>query len=244
MAACPAMSNQTVPMSRLVANPNNPRKVTPSKLNMLQKSLEQFGDLSGIIFNESSKQLVGGHQRTEVAHVLGTSDVVIERTYNPPTDKGTTAEGYILLNGERHAYRQVRWTKNKEKAANLAANNSVGQWDNQMVAQWLEDLKGAHFDMDLTLFNDRELEMFSYDLPQEAAPVFAPTVRTADAAYVPPAQDENGQAFDPQNGIPAAPQEPGAPVRNLDRNLEVSMESLGSFAATCPRCSFAFNPDA
>jgi len=29
----------------------NPRKITDKKLEMLKKSLEEFGDLSGIIFN-------------------------------------------------------------------------------------------------------------------------------------------------------------------------------------------------
>lgn len=43
----------------------NPRKITKSQLERLKKSLDEFGDLSGIVFNVRTQTLIGGHQRTK-----------------------------------------------------------------------------------------------------------------------------------------------------------------------------------
>lgn len=125
---------------------------------MLQDSLAHFGDLSGIVFNETSQTLVGGHQRGEVAHVMGVSDVTIERTYDPPTKTGTVSEGYIMLNGERHAFRGVRWDERKEKAANIAANKGAGEFDIPALADLMRDLRDFDINLDLTMFDVAERE--------------------------------------------------------------------------------------
>jgi len=41
----------------------NPRTITDEQLKMLNKSLQTFGDLSGIVYNRRTGNLVGGHQR-------------------------------------------------------------------------------------------------------------------------------------------------------------------------------------
>ena len=41
----------------------NPRTITDEQLGWLKKSLEEFGDLSGIVFNRRTGNTVGGHQR-------------------------------------------------------------------------------------------------------------------------------------------------------------------------------------
>jgi hypothetical protein len=41
----------------------NPRKISKEKLAALKKSLEEFGDLSGIVYNSRTRTLIGGHQR-------------------------------------------------------------------------------------------------------------------------------------------------------------------------------------
>lgn len=157
------MAKPKLTVASLKPNPRNPRTVSPSKLEMLRKSLEHFGDLSGVIYNETSGQLVGGHQRTEVAHVLGASDIAIEKTYDPPTPRGTTAEGYIELAGERHAFRRVRWDEATEKAANIAANKGAGLFDMPALSEMMEDLKAEDIDLDLTMFNLPEREELLLD---------------------------------------------------------------------------------
>ena len=75
----------------LVPNLRNPRKITDEQIKALRKSLQAFGDLSGIIFNERSNRLVGGHQRIEAVcdknYTLTKSKV-----YAKPAAVGTSDE--------------------------------------------------------------------------------------------------------------------------------------------------------
>ena len=74
-------------VSTLKANPKNPRKITPQKLEQLEKSMREFGDLSGIVFNVKTGNLVGGHQRTK--RFSEDSKVVITKHFEKPTRSGT-----------------------------------------------------------------------------------------------------------------------------------------------------------
>ena len=47
----------------LAPAPYNPRFITDKKLEMLEHSINEFGDLSGIVFNIQTGNTVGGHQR-------------------------------------------------------------------------------------------------------------------------------------------------------------------------------------
>src|SRR5690606_30946962 len=50
-------------------------------------------------------------------------------------------------------YRVVRWTKEKHKAAMLAANKHSGDWDQKKLAEIVESLKGSSLDSGLTGFD-------------------------------------------------------------------------------------------
>lgn len=142
----------------LKGNPDNPRTITVEKLAMLKKSLAEFGDLSGIVYNRKTKRLIGGHQRKDV--LPKDAKIIQLKQHAKPTKIGTCAEGYILVNGERFAYREVFWDASKEKAANLAANKGAGDWDMGKVAQWMDELDGELFDLDLTMFDEMERKDF------------------------------------------------------------------------------------
>ena len=148
-------------IKELTPNPNNPRKITDSKLEQLKKALIEFGDLSGIVYNVKSKQLVGGHQRSKLFET--DSDITITKQYAKPTKTGTVAEGFCVMNGERYSYRAVSWPKHKEMAANIAANKGAGMWDMPELAVWMKELSNfdIDFDMNLTMFDDDELLQFS-----------------------------------------------------------------------------------
>jgi hypothetical protein len=147
----------------LQQNPHNPRTITDKKLKMLAKALEEYGDLSGIVFNRKTKQLVGGHQRSKVLDQ--DAEVVIEQKFKKPTRTGTVALGYILINGERFSYREVSWDETKEKAANIAANKGAGDWDKAKLTEWMKDLGESFLDLDLTMFDDVERVKFFDDKP-------------------------------------------------------------------------------
>lgn len=149
----------------LQLNPHNPRTITEKKLKMLQKALEEFGDLSGIVYNRKSKQLVGGHQRSKVLHP--TAEIIIEQKFKKPTKTGTVALGYIQIDGERFSYREVSWDETKEKAANIAANRGAGDWDKAKLTEWMKDLGDSFMDLDLTMFDDIERVKFLDDKPKK-----------------------------------------------------------------------------
>lgn len=148
------MSQSSRTLSRLVGNPDNPRRITDAKLSQLGKSLARFGDLSGVVYNTTSKQLVGGHQRAKA--LPQDAAIAITKTYNRPTPTGTVAEGYVSIKDERFAYREVQWDGVTEKAANLSANATFGTFDLPMVADWMKELEGIGFDMALTGFDETE----------------------------------------------------------------------------------------
>lgn len=151
------MAKNTASVAYLKPNPRNPRKVTKAKLSMLQKSMAKFGDLGGIVFNRQSGQLVGGHQRKEAFLALKADDITIERTFDPPTEAGTVAEGFVDLNGERFSYRETDWPADMEAAANLAANRGAGDFDMPMLADMMSELDTSGFEnMDLTMFDAQE----------------------------------------------------------------------------------------
>jgi len=147
-------------VSDLAANLKNPRTISDKKLAMLKKALEKFGDLSGIVFNRKSKQLVGGHQRRKLFG--DKTPVTITKKYLKPTKTGTVAEGFVELNGERFSYREVSWDRPIELAANIAANNGAGEWDIPQLGEWLKELGhfDLNFDLDLTMFDDKERAAF------------------------------------------------------------------------------------
>ena len=144
----------------LTKNPENPRTITDQKKAMLKKALLKFGDLSGVIYNRKTKQLVGGHQRRDVFEEEdGTVSVNITKKYSKKTKTGTVAEGFIEIRGERFSYREVEWDEHTEKAANIAANKGAGEWDDAGLQKWLKDLGSfdVDFDLELTMFSADEL---------------------------------------------------------------------------------------
>jgi hypothetical protein len=112
----------------------NPRKITKDDYKTLQDSLSEFGDLSGVIFNRTSNNLVGGHQRTNAFKQHKDAEVVLTEEFETPSKTGTVALGYVLVNGEKFSYREVEWDKDQEARANILANKVSGQWDYDMLA--------------------------------------------------------------------------------------------------------------
>lgn len=120
----------------LRANPKNPRSISKDDFEALKKSIEKFGDLGGIVFNVTTNQLVGGHQRTEAFRRLGRdAQIVISEQLAEPDKFGTAAYGYVILDGAKYSYREVAWSQNWETAANIAANRIGGEFDLELLAQ-------------------------------------------------------------------------------------------------------------
>jgi len=136
----------------------NPRKISPEKLAALKKSLEEFGDLSGIIYNTRTQTVIGGHQRIKN---MDPSWKIIKK---PQTDKtGTTAAGYVETPHGRLTYREVDWPEEKEKMANIAANKHGGEFDDDLLKELLDNMKLADPELDIELigFDDDEMAVLT-----------------------------------------------------------------------------------
>lgn len=91
--------------------PYNPRTITDQAKAALQVSIERFGDISGIVWNRRSGNIIAGHQRLDVlrkAH--GEALDLIDGAIHTPS-------------GERFPVRVVDWDDQTELAANIAANS-------------------------------------------------------------------------------------------------------------------------
>jgi hypothetical protein len=123
----------------LKGDPANPRSIEERALVGLGVSLEDFGDLSGIVFNDETGELVTGYQRLMSLRSASA-------THWSRTDESS---GFIAhpKTKERFGIRIVRWTPEKQRIANLVANNPEIQGD--FTAAALEQIEAleeeAHF---------------------------------------------------------------------------------------------------
>ena len=130
----------------------NPRKIGEWKLRSLKKAMMEFGDLSGIVFNVQTGNVVGGHQRIKHLDPAWKVEKVKHK------DKvGTVAIGYIETDFGRWQYREVDWDEKKELAANVAANKHGGEWDYPLLKDIYVELDDGSMDMDLLGFEGYEV---------------------------------------------------------------------------------------
>ena len=95
----------------------NPREISDAAFAGLGRSLESFGDLSGIVWNAQTGRLVAGHQRVKALAESHGADLAISHA------KNGEARSWIVAGGETFPIRVVDWNETTEKAANIAANS-------------------------------------------------------------------------------------------------------------------------
>lgn len=106
----------------------NPRRISPERLAELKGWLAELGDISGVVHDLNSNELIGGNQRANALNLFK-QELTIVKEYQDPTPQGTVALGYYIIDGECYSYRAVRWTKEQCRRANVIANKAGGSWD-------------------------------------------------------------------------------------------------------------------
>lgn len=122
-----------LPVSVLKPAEYNPRKkLKPGdkEYQKIRASIEEFGFADPLVVN-ADMTIIGGHQRLNVA-----------------TDLGYTEVPCAVVDVD----------KTREKALNIALNKITGEWDEQMLADLLTDLKEADYDLDYTGFDAPEVD--------------------------------------------------------------------------------------
>lgn len=118
----------------------NPRKITDKQRSDLAGWMEQLGDLSGIVHDLNSDEIIGGNQREFVFKLSGYK-IELTETYPEPDAQGTVGLGYIVWKGFKFNYRQVRWSPDWCEAGNIIANKAGGSWDFDVLhKQWDQDI--------------------------------------------------------------------------------------------------------
>lgn len=126
----------------------NPRRISEEDYQKLKNSISTFGLVDPIIVNLKNMHIVGGHQRYDVLldeHMLD-NDFVAELPMVRLGDVGFVfTDTSLSIEDDAH-----------EKALNLALNKISGDWDNDKLAEVLEDLEDSDLDLELTGFDELE----------------------------------------------------------------------------------------
>src|SRR6266849_5333593 len=138
------------PLSRLVHYARNPRK-NDHVVDRMVSSIREFG-FKVPVLARSNGDVIDGHLRLKAAERLGITEVPV-----------------ILCDD---------WSEAQVKAFRLLVNRSVNwaDWDEELLALEIEELKGMDFNLDLTGFDSMEIDGFLRDDAEEQLAEFAPPV--------------------------------------------------------------------
>ncbi|CAI6231126.1 Transcriptional regulator [Bacillus subtilis] len=136
-----SMNIRTIPVEKINPAAYNPRiDLQPGdpEYNALKKSIEQFGYIDPLIWNEKTGNLVGGHQRYKILMEESPKEITVS---------------------------VVSLDENKEKALNVALNKISGNWDEDKLSVLLEELSNeGEIDLALTGFSDVDLKRMLGDI--------------------------------------------------------------------------------
>lgn len=133
------MNLQRIAIEKLKPAKYNPRKdLKPGDpaYEKIKRSLNDYGYVDPVIWNEVTGNIVGGHQRQKILVAEGATEIdcVVVHIENPQD----------------------------EKAMNIALNKAVGEWEPVALADLLSELQTSGYDLGATGFDAAEVnDLFS-----------------------------------------------------------------------------------
>lgn len=128
------MRIETKRIEELMPAPYNPRKdleAGDTEYEKLKRSLQEFGYVEPVIWNEKTGNIVGGHQRLKVLKELGEREIECVIVSLPET---------------------------QEKALNIALNKISNDWDDEKLRKLLDELQQTEIDVTLTGFEIADID--------------------------------------------------------------------------------------
>ena len=122
---------------------NNPRKISETQLLRLKEKLEKLGDLSGVVHNKRTNEIIAGNQRMSIFGEK--SKPVIVEKYEEADEQGTLAWGFVKFQEKKYNYRLADWDEQTAREANIAANLEGGDWDWDILAEKWGDISEFGF---------------------------------------------------------------------------------------------------
>jgi ParB/RepB/Spo0J family partition protein len=105
---------EQVPIDQLRPDPANPRRISNAELEALTRSIREYGFVQPVLARREDSTVIGGHQRLLAARRLGYKTV-------PVTFLDISLE--------------------QSRVLSLALNKISGEWDEELLACMLADLK-------------------------------------------------------------------------------------------------------
>ncbi|MGI2294159.1 ParB N-terminal domain-containing protein [Paenibacillus sp. GXUN7292] len=139
------MNIQTIPINRINSAVYNPRiDLQPGdpEYEKLRRSIETFGYVEPIVWNERTGNMVGGHQRFKILKARGDTEAVVS---------------------------VVDLDDQQERLLNLALNKVSGRWDEEALASLLEELQATGAELDLSGFDSDEINKLLADFAEPSA---------------------------------------------------------------------------
>lgn len=141
-------------------NPRRKLKPGDKEYEKLKKSIQEFGYVDPVIWNERTGHVVGGHQRLEVMQEMGVTEVMVSVVDLP---------------------------EDKEKALNVALNKISGEWDQDKLVDLLHELGDmvelTGFDaeeLDKLFKDDTEVQEDDFDTDAAVAAITEPVTKRGD----------------------------------------------------------------
>ncbi|GBG09498.1 transcriptional regulator [Paenibacillus agaridevorans] len=135
------MNIQTISLDQINPAAYNPRvDLQPGdpEYEKLRRSIETFGYVEPIVWNERTGNMVGGHQRYKILRARGDTEAAVS---------------------------VVDLDEQQERLLNLALNKVSGHWDEEALARLLEELKDAGAELELSGFEAEEIGELIAALP-------------------------------------------------------------------------------
>jgi len=165
-----ALNIRKIPATQLNPASYNPRidlKAGDAEYEKLLRSVEEFGYVEPVIWNERTGNIVGGHQRFKVLTQLGYTEI-----------------DCVVVNMDEQ----------REKALNVALNKISGDWDLPKLADLMHDLEDSGVDWEITGFEQPEIDKLyqkmqrergeviedDFDTEQEIAAIETPVTQLGD----------------------------------------------------------------
>jgi DNA modification methylase len=124
------LSIDHVAIDSLNPDPANPRRISDAELEALTRSVREFGFVQPVVVRRQDYTVIGGHQRLLAARKLGLKLVPV-----------------IFLDV----------TQEQARLLNIALNKISGEFDEELLARMLDDLKEAA-DLTITGFTEDDLD--------------------------------------------------------------------------------------
>ncbi|MFA5146804.1 MAG: DNA methyltransferase [Candidatus Omnitrophota bacterium] len=176
-----------VPVSEINPATYNPRvdlKPSDPEYQKLKKSIDTFGYIDPIVWNEKTGNLVGGHQRLKILIAYGLKEI----------------EASIVSLGLE-----------KEKLLNLALNKASGLWDEDKLAALLDELmKMPDLDISISGFDLPEISHYidqardladddDLDYQKEAEAIITPETKEGELIILGPHRILCGDSANPED---------------------------------------------